>query len=80
MPGHVGADLGRQAMSQWACELCGMPPLYYSSVDIFGCPECDVWTENQCRCREQGHECPFMEAPEKPSLYDGKIEDFRRKP
>lgn len=67
--------MGRTA----SCPLCGRRPLYYTACDTFGCPECDVWTEErhtaEWPCCVNG-ECEwFVWTPEKPSLYIGKTED-----
>lgn len=60
-----------------ACPIVGHRLGYWSRYDMFGCPDCDEWSSSRCSCRALGHDCPFEEAPKKPSLSTQKPEIFR---
>lgn len=58
---------------------CGNPyhtTGYWGKYDMFGCVECDKWTEDFCGCDEE--ECHFLKAPAKPSLSEYDPELFKK--
>lgn len=69
-------------MRQQGCPIVGHMLGYWSRYDMFGCPDCDDWTEEPCSCRPED-KCPFTKPPKKPSLSKDKPEIFHtnvRKP
>jgi hypothetical protein len=41
------------------CPICDNRVVYYSTVDRYGCPTCDIFTEPSCKCTEKD-DCPFI--------------------
>lgn len=47
------------------CPQCNRKAEYLSRWDSFYCPDCNIWTDDECNCDPE--ECEFRGRPDKPA-------------
>lgn len=65
-----------RSKSYRTCAQCKLPTMYYEAQDRFGCPECDLFSEEACKCEEA--DCSYSRnSTDKPSDDKHGYEDLR---